>query len=171
MMREASVEQVCLLNWKDHSILSFPCLTEDNCSELSGAVQDVGYPTAPCGVELRRTIGFGPLPPGSLCPGREIMTVNSQQWLTTWGPQATINNLTSALGQGLSLGRFCMEGCYWIQHGSHHCQVNIVWENIAQQYPFLRHHLNNQLAWLGLIQQGASLAGIVLTGWARWDFD
>jgi len=33
----------------------------------------------------------------------------------------------------------------------------------------VRHHLNNQLAWLGLIQRGASLAGIVLTGWARYD--
>ena len=64
-----------------------------------------------------------------------------------------------------------MEGCYWIQYGSHHYQVNIVWENIAKQHLFSRHHLNNQLAWLGLIQQGASLAGIVLTGWARWDFD
>ena len=38
------------------------------------------------------------------------------------------------------------------------------------EYSLLRHHLNNQLAWLGLIQQGASLAGIVLTGWARWKY-
>jgi hexosaminidase len=33
----------------------------------------------------------------------------------------------------------------------------------------VRHHLNNQLAWLGLLQQGAGLAGVVLTGWARYD--
>ena len=77
-MREASVEQVCLslLNLKDHSMLSSPCLTVDNCS---GAVQDAGYPAAPCGVELWRTIGFGSLPPGSLCSGRETITVNSHQ--------------------------------------------------------------------------------------------
>jgi len=33
----------------------------------------------------------------------------------------------------------------------------------------VRHHLNNQLAWLALLQQGGRLAGIVLTGWARYD--
>ena len=33
----------------------------------------------------------------------------------------------------------------------------------------IRHHLNNQLAWLAAMQQGAQLAGIVLTGWARYD--
>jgi len=33
----------------------------------------------------------------------------------------------------------------------------------------VRHHLNNNLAWLALVQQGVLLIGIVVTGWARYD--
>ena len=39
---------------------------------------------------------------------------------------------------------------------------------VEGQEPSSRHHLNNHLAWLGQLQQGVSLAGMVLTGWARW---